>query len=260
LFGRLTSIAFNAEMGRYGAFAEEPAWEYLVLGARSLVAPAFYAAVAATAWWSASFLLRLLALAGPVARSVDSVTTRWSTASARLKLNDPIVMAQALTALGVVAVAAVFWFFWSLIDAWTTNTLGTAPADVLWRLGESNKPQKLAYRAVLTVLFLVFFGGFVRVLALRRRLGTKGGRGPVAALAMVVIMLLVMNELPYRLLWRSFAIRGEYEGARCYVIGEDTSRALLFCPDIAPPRTMVVVKSDPRFRSTGVVERIFNAR
>ena len=80
LFGRLTSIAFNAEMGRYGAFAEESAWEYLVLGARSLVAPAFYAAVAATAWWSASFLLRLLALAGPVARSVDSVTTRWSTA------------------------------------------------------------------------------------------------------------------------------------------------------------------------------------
>ena len=70
------------------------------------------------------------------------------------------------------------------------------------------------YLLALTVLFLVFFGGFVRVLALRRRLGTKGGRGPVAALAMVVIMLLVMNELPYRLLWRSFAIRGEYEGRR----------------------------------------------
>jgi serine/threonine protein kinase len=260
LFGRLTSIAFNAEMGRYGAFAEEPAWEYLVLGARSLVGPAFYVAVAATAWWSASFWLRVLALAGPVARSVDSVTTRWSTAAARLKLNDPIVMAQALTALGVVAVAAVFWFFGSLIDAWTTNNLGTAPADALWRLGESNKQQKLAYRAVLTVLFVVFFLGFVRVLALRRRLGTKAGRGPVATLAMVVIMLLVMNELPYRLLWRSFAIRGEYEGARCYVIGEDTSRALLFCPDIAPPRTMVVAKNDPRFKSSGAVERIFNPR
>jgi predicted Ser/Thr protein kinase len=260
LFGRLTSIAFNAAMGRYGAFAQEPAWEYVVLGARSLVGPAFYVAVAATAWWSASFWLRVLALAGPVARSVDSVTTRWSTAAARLKLNDPIVMAQALTALGVVAVAAVFWFFGSLIDAWTTNNLGTASADVLWRLGDSNKSQKLAYRAVLTVLFVMFFLGFVRVLALRTRLGTKGGRGPVATLAMVVIMLLVMNELPYRLLWRSFAIRGEYDGARCYVIGEDTSRTLLFCPAIAPPRTMVVAKSDSRFRSSGAVERIFNLR
>jgi serine/threonine protein kinase len=259
LFGRLTSIAFNAEMGRYGAFAEEPAWEYLVLGARSLVGPAFYVAVAATAWWSASFWLRVLALAGPVARSVDSVTTRWSTAAARLKLNDPIVMAQALTALGVVAVGGVFWFFRPLINAWA-NTLSTAPTDVLWRLGEGNEDQKLMYRAVLTLLFLVFFGGFVRVLALRRRLGTKGGTGPVAALAMVVIMLLLMNELPYRLLWRAFAIRGEYDGARCYVIGEDESRALLFCPTISPPRTKTVPKNDTRFTSHGVVERIFNPR
>ena len=259
LIGRLTSIAFNAEMGRYGAFAQEPPWEYLVLGARSLVGPAFYAAVAATAWWSGSFLFRVLALAGPVAWSVDRITTRWSTASARLNLNDPIVMAQALTALGVVAVVGVYWGFGSLINAWA-NTLSTASGDVLWRLGEGNAYQKKLYRAVLTVLFLVFFAGFVRVLALRRRLGTKSGTGPVTALAIIVIVLLVMNELPYRILWRSFAIRGEYDGARCYVIGEDTSRALLFCPSIAPPRTMVVAKNDPRFRSTGIVERIFDPR
>jgi protein kinase-like protein len=257
-FGRLTSAAFNLELGRIGAFASESPMEYLVLGARSLVGPAFYAAVAATAWWSATFLFRVMSLMQPVARSVDSVTTRWSTAAARLKLNDPVVMAQALTAVGAIAVVAVFWTFSALIDAWMTD-LSTAPATVLWRLGEGNEQQKLLYRAVLTVLLLVFFAGLLRVLGLRRRLGTHEGKGPVAALAIIVMALLVLNELPYRIMWRASALRGDLEGTRCYVVGEDASRMLLFCPDTEPPRTKVVKRDDPRFRSQGVVEKIFRA-
>ena len=258
-FGRLTSVAYNSEMGRFGPFVTDTTLDYFVLGARSLVAPAFYAAAAATVWWSASFLLRIVALVAPVARTFDSLTTRWINASARLKLNDPIVMAQALTTAGAVAVAVVLWSFAPLISAWATD-LTTAPENVLRRLGASNEHQKLMYRATLTLLFLIFVTGLVHVLGLRRRLGTKGGKGPVVALAIVVVVLLVLNELPYRVMWRSSAVRADFDGARCYVIGDDSIRALLFCPDLPPPRAKVVSKADPRFRSHGVVEKIFNAR
>jgi hypothetical protein len=72
--------------------------------------------------------------------------------------------------------------------------------------------------------------------------------------------LLLLNELPFRILWRPFAVRSEYDGARCYVIGEDAARALLYCPDNVPPRNKVVQKNDPRLHSTGVVENIFSVR
>jgi hypothetical protein len=73
-FGRLTSAAYNAEMSRFGVFASDTFKDYVVLGARSLVGPAVYAAGASMLWWSASFLLRVLVLAGPVARGIGSVT------------------------------------------------------------------------------------------------------------------------------------------------------------------------------------------
>jgi hypothetical protein len=257
--GRLGSAAFNITLGRFDAFAAEPWQVHLVLGARSVVAPLVYATLAMIALWAMSFLLKVLALTSPVARTLDTVTGRWNALAARLNLNEPIVLAQALVMAGAVAIATVVLRFGTLIAAWSEK-ISVASPELLGRLSPANGHEKVLYRAALTVLFLIFSAGLLRVLSLRARLGTRNGRGPLAALAIVVAVLLLLNEVPYRILWKSDAMRSEYDGTRCYVIGQNDTQALLFCPDIAPPRTKVVQKNDSRFRSTGVVENIFTTR
>jgi hypothetical protein len=209
--------------------------------------------------WASPFLLRLLALISPIARTMDTVTGQWNALMARLGLNEPIALAQALSMLGVCAIAGIFWKFSQLIDALISN-ISVAPAELMWRLSPANINEKALFRAVLTLLFLAFGGGLIRVLHLRARLGTRGGRGAVAALAIIVGLLLLMNELPYRTLWKNAAMRTEYNGARCYALGEDATRTLLYCPDAAAPRNRVVQKHDPRLHPTGIVESIFSQR
>jgi predicted Ser/Thr protein kinase len=257
--GRLGSAAFNITLGRFDAFAAEPWQVHFVLGGRSVVAPLVYATLAMIALWVVRFLLRVLALTSPVARTLDTVTGRWNALAARLNLNEPIVLAQALVTAGAIAITVVVLRFGTLITAWTEK-ISIAPPELLARLSPANGPEKVLYRAALTVLFLIFTAGLVRVLSLRARLGTRNGKGPLAALAIIVAVLLLLNEVPYRILWKSDAMRSEYEGARCYVIGQNDTQALLFCPDNAPPRTKVIQKNDSRFRSTGVVENIFTTR
>ena len=259
LLGRLGSAAFNNTLGRFDAFAAEPWQVHLVLGARSVVAPLVYATLAMIALWAMSFLLKVLALTSPVARTLDTVTGRWNALAARLNLNEPIVLAQALVTAGAIAITAVVFRFGSLITAWTEK-ISVASPELLGRLSPANGHEKVLYRAALTVLFVLFSAGLVRVLSLRARLGTRKGKGPLAALAIIVAVLLLLNEVPYRILWKSDAMRSEYDGTRCYVIGQNDTQALLFCPDIAPPRTKVVQKNDSRFRLTGVVENIFTRR
>jgi serine/threonine protein kinase len=259
MLGRLSSLGFNNTLDRFDTFASEPMRTHLVLGIRSLVGPAVYATLGITALWTGRFLLRVLALAPPAARAMDGLTTRWDAVTNRLNLRDPIVLAQALAMLGGVAVVGVLVSFSTLIDAWA-NHVSIAPASLVWRLSPANEDEKVLYRAVLTLLFLAFGAGLVWVLKLRAALGMRKGKGPLVALAFVVGLLFLLNVLPYRILWRSLGVRSEYDGARCYVIGEDPAQALLYCPDSAPPRNKVVQKNDSRFRSTGVVENIFSAR
>jgi serine/threonine protein kinase len=254
--GRINSAAFNATLGRSGAFAWEPAWAYVVWGSRSLVAPCVYAALATIALWAIRFVLRLIALSAPIARRLDGLMGRLRAVARRLTLEDPIVSAQGLAMLGVVALAVVAWRFNGLIRAWGAN-ISTAQPGQLWPLGAENESEKVLYRVVLTVLFVAFGAGLVRVLQLRARLGTRGGIGPVAALVAIVASLLLLNEVPYRILWKSAALRVDYRGSRCYAIGEDPGRWLLYCPDGSPPRNRVVDRIDPDVRTTGVTESIF---
>ena len=257
--GRLGSAAFNITLGRFDAFAAEPWQVHLVLGARSVVAPLVYATLAIITVWVIGFLVKVLALTSPVARTLDTVTGRWNAFAAKLNLNEPIVLAQALVTVGALAIAAVVLRFGNLIAAWSEK-ISVASPELLVRLSPANGHEKVLYRAALTVLFVIFSAGLIRVLNLRARLGTRNGKGPLTALAIIVAVLLLLNELPYRILWKSDAMRSEYDGARCYVIGQNDTQALLFCPDVAPPRTKVVQKNDSRFRLTGVVENIFTTR
>jgi serine/threonine protein kinase len=254
--GRLSSAAFNNTLGRAASFAAEPPLQYVVWGAKSLVAPFGYAAIAIVTVWTALFVMRLLILSPALAQLIGRADARRRALSARLSLADPIVLAQGLTTLGAAAIAAIAWRFNLLIQAWGSS-ISVAPAELLWRLGPANESEKVLYRAALTVLFLAFGAGLIRVVKLRVAQRVRHGGAVFVALVIVVTSLLLLNEAPYRILWKNDAPRVQYQGAQCYVIGEDAARWLLFCPQKEPPRNRVVSRAEPGIRQSGEIENIF---
>jgi hypothetical protein len=252
------SAAFNNTLERTGVFAAERPADYFVWGVRSLVAPTVYALLAVVVFWAARFAVRVLALWAPAARLLSRATRRVHVTAERLGLNDPVNFAQGLASAGFVALVLVVWRFNDLIRAWGAFVSTGDSVDV-WPLSTDNEPEKLLYRAVLTVLLLAFTAGLARVLQLRRQLAMHRGRGSVAAVTGIVICFLLLNEVPYRLMWQNKAYRFAMDGARCYAIGESPAQYLLYCPDAPPPRNRVVSKTDPGLRATGVLENIFTA-
>ncbi|MEO8521989.1 MAG: serine/threonine-protein kinase [Acidobacteriota bacterium] len=256
--GWIISAAFNNTMGRGGAFGTEPPLQYFIWGGKSLVAPIAYAAAALVAVRIVDFGGRVLAKAPAFARLAEDVGTRTGRLAAILSLDEPSTLAQGLATAGAAALGVAAWRFSGLINAWSAK-VSIGPDDVLWRLGPANADEKILYRAVLTMLFVTLGAGLLRVLRLRRVLGRPGRRGGLAALVIVVLSALLMNEAPYRILWHSAAPRGSYFGARCYVIGATPADRLLFCPGLPPPRNRIVRVDDPGFVPAGIVESVFTA-
>ncbi len=254
--GWISSAAFNNTMGRTAAFGAEPLLAHLMWGARSLVAPVVYAAVALIGAWTVEFTGRVLRRTPGLTKVVEELTTRTGRAAAALAFDDAATLAQGLATVGAVSLGLAAWRFASLIGAWSTQ-VSSGPGDLLWRLGPVNADEKILYRALLTGLFVALAAGLVRVVRLRRALGRSESARGVAALAIVLALVLLMNEAPYRILWQNAAPRGTYRGARCYVIGTAADDLLLFCPELAPPRNRIVRAGDPAFLPGGFVESVF---
>ena len=71
------------------------------------------------------------------------------------------------------------------------------------------------------------------------------------------MLTVLLIEVPFRLVWKNEAPRLDVAGERCYVLGEATDEALIFCPDRNPPRNQVIKLTDPAVRRLGTVESIF---
>jgi serine/threonine protein kinase len=258
--GRISSAGYNTTLERAGAFASERPIDDVVWGAKSLVAPCVYAGLAIVFAWAVRFAVRLVALWTPAARRLAAFTRHARAAADRLAMYDPIVLAQGLASLGLLALAVAAWRFNRLMLAWgATISTGPTEAGRLWPLSPDNETERILYRFTLTVLLLLFAAGLARVIQLRRRLGTRRGAGSLGALIAVVVSLLLLIELPYRIFFHSTAMLVDFRGMRCYVIGDDHdgARSLLYCPDSKPPRNTIVDRRDPALRPSGSSESIF---
>jgi hypothetical protein len=255
LLGILSSAAYNITLERPAAFAVEPRLAHFVWGIKSLVAPLVLAALALIATWSGRFVLRIAALWPPLDQWLTQVQRRSRAVADRLSLNDPSVLAQALTTCGILAILLIVWRFGSLISAWTAFINRTQTANLVL-LGPGESDREL-YRQLLTVLLLSMAAGLLRVLRLRRTRRIRRGRGPVVALSAIVAVILLLLETPYRIMWKNDAPRAVLAGERCYVIGDNGREYLVYCPGLSPPRNRVVAKTDPSLKVSGVVESIF---
>jgi Protein kinase domain len=252
-FGWMSCAVYNNTFGRSGAFAAETLFGYFGWGIKSLVAPFVYAVLAILTSGAVVFVLKLLMLVPAASNWHTSARVRVRTIADRLALNDPVMLAQGLASAGLIALLLIVWWFNPLIRAFGAFA-STGDIVRLQPLGSDS--TKLFYRMLLTVLLLGFSAGLLRVLQLRRRLAMQRGKGSVAALTLIVLCLLLLNEVPYRVMWGK-SLRVEYRGARCYVIGESAAEYLLYCPRAAPQRNTILRKADLPQQKENIVENVF---
>jgi len=226
------------------------------MGLRSLLPMILWIGAMTLVWQAAAFALRVLRVFGSIDRAIGQLRLRVRRLSTLVGLNDPIVLAQAIAACGLIALAAVCWRFWNVILAFT-GFVSTSDAARFLPLRSDDLHDVWWYRFSLDAIILVLTVSLVRLVRMRARLRVREGAGGLALVGTVLALAVLMNEVPYRILWQNRFEKIDYSGTRCYIIGEHGDELLAYCPDTAVPRNRTFKRSDPRIRTLGVIESVF---
>ena len=258
LIGLITSMQFNFVFGRDGEFARfgvEPWPAYIGWGLLGVIPVALIMTVSAAGFMGAKFLLGLLALIGPVGRLVRRARDRRHEVAVATGLDRSAVLAQALTGLGIATLVGMSWYYADLIRAFS-SFFNSSPIEQLMPMTDS-APARTQYHIALSLATLAFAFGLYKVMKLRTREKADGGRIAVAMLAAVIVVMVVMNEAPYRTFHHRDLERVDLAGARCYISGESGDEVLVLCPGREPPRNSVVHKDDKRLERLKNKENVF---
>jgi hypothetical protein len=256
--GFITTIHFNGVFGRDGQFARfgrEPWLSYIGWGLLAVIPVLVVMTLAAAIILATRYVAGLVALIGPVGRLARRVRAAALGAVQAAGLDSASVLAQTLTGLAIATLALFIWRYADLIRAWS-SFFNSSPIAQLMPMTDS-APARNEYHIELSVMTLVFGYGFSRVVALRRRGGARDGRLAVVMLGVIVAIIGLMNETPYRAFQRRDFERVDLAGSRCYITGESGDEFLVLCPGSAPPRNRTVRRDDPRLRRLGIIENVF---
>jgi hypothetical protein len=256
--GFIATVGFNTTFGRDGGnarFGIEPWPAYFIWGARALFPSLVIMTVAALAAVAVRFALSLLVAIGPFAEAYDRVRRRMRDGFVRAGLDKPAALGQALCGLGVATIAVILMRHAQLVNAWT-GFFNTSDIARLWPMRESTL-ERLYYHVQLDIATLAFAFGLVKVLQLRRARGSHEGTAAIAMLASVIVVMVLLNEWPYRTFSHREFERVEYAGSRCYITGQSGDELLVLCPSNPAPRNRVVKRTDPALSRTGIIENVF---
>jgi predicted Ser/Thr protein kinase len=254
LLGIVTSAAFNLTIGRSLAYSHETVFTWWKFGLMALVPGAVQVIFVVLAWKLAAALWRLLTrLAHPAAKLADTTRERTHAIAVRSGLDDADTAAQALLAAQILSIALFWWYFRDIFSAAISFIDSAAPADI-----EPLRPEHLVhhqlYNVTMALMILAMSVGAHRIIKLR-------GRVPGAPHASIMFVFgvigvsLVLLVFPYRLIWKNDFDVANYGGSRCYVLGEQPTKSLVYCPNDPVPRVKEVPPSD--LRPSGIKESIY---
>ncbi|HUK36110.1 MAG TPA: serine/threonine-protein kinase [Vicinamibacterales bacterium] len=259
VLGFIETQVFNTTLGRVAPFDRESAAVWLEMGIRGLVAPLFYTLALFVIFAAVKFVVRVLSLSRGIEHLLTTGVTRTTRLSARLGLEDPSVLSQAVAGIGLVVLAVVIRHFWPFISAFATASISTQPASrflPLQPVGLYRLDAQL-YRVVLTALVVGFALSLARVRRLRAARAVSDGAVPAAVVGLMLVTAILLCQAPYRILWKNESPRLDVAGERCYQIGESGESLLIHCPDRQPPRNRIVTKDNPSVHPTGIIQNIF---
>ena len=73
----------------------------------------------------------------------------------------------------------------------------------------------------------------------------------------VVVVSMWFLYCPYRVLLQNKFEAVNWNGTECYILGEHSVDALLFCPGIEPPRNRVIPKNSRSLKRLGRLESVY---
>ena len=249
---------FNETLGRTPPFDHESPIVWLTTGRQSVVPLMVYAALILLALWAAKFGLSALRLSRRVDELITTGERRTRDLSSRLGFNDPLRFAQACAALGIVALGIVSWRYGRVLEAVMTRSISTVPLDRILPLRPGHREDTTSYRVVISALMLAFGFAAYRVAQIRARHPSRRGGGALLLAALPLVAAVGIGVLPYRLMFNNNFDRLDYDGQRCYLLGESNDQSLIHCPELSPPRNRVISRGDPAAQRPGINESIFS--
>ena len=255
--GLLNTAAFNKTLGR-GDFATDTVWDWWLWGLRASIGPAWILIVACAG--SALFVMArkvVLGLSSTVARFDKACGTALARRARRLGLDDSRTLGSWFIVLSTTTLIAAWWHFLPLSLALTVPPSISTP-ERLALLSPASTTYHDTYRSVFSGLAVfTIAGGYtvLKVAARKRQTVSPAIRaGGIAVIALSVASL----DFPYRLLRHNNTFEAvNWNGTACYVIGERAEDALLFCPELVPPRNRVVQKRSGNLQRLGRSESLF---
>ncbi len=254
--GYIESFGFNQTLGRVAPFNGDSFATWVEMGLRAFVTPLVYMIAVFVVLAAVRFFVRLLSLSRGIEHLLTTGATHTARFGARLGLNDPLVLGQAVAGLGLIALVVAVWAFYPFLSGVASVSISDFPAQKYSALQPANSTRHF-YRFIFTVLTAGLSLAAVRIQRLRATQTVRNGGGGLAIVAAMIVVSLVMCQLPYRIVSKSDMPRLDVAGERCYAIGSTTDELLLHCPDRQPPRNRVVKRNDPAVRDTGIRQNIF---
>ena len=155
--------------------------------------------------------------------------------------------------LQILTVAGVIWGFRFLLQAFFLKVNDAEVAD-LARL-DSGSPEVLVYRLVLSVVLAAMIAAWYRLLVRPTLPGAISSPTIAAGMALILLVLLLI-EVPYRIMHSNTLPLRTYNDLICFEVGSRNGRSelLLYCPEKAAPRNVVVSASHPGLKLKGTGE------
>ena len=256
--GAINSKYYNSFVLGRENFVDESIWEWTYWGAKSLTAPLVLFMIIYLGLSLLLVIRRLLLGVSASARRLDDAAHELGR---RLRIHE-VSMASGWALLTASTVLAALWWLclpmWLAIMGLYPHDISDAPADKLQFLAPDQFFAREDYRVWFTWSTIVSGAVWVPVMRLARRTGQRVNRMMLFGGAVVFTLSFLLLDVPFRAFSQNKLETATWNGRSCYVLGERGTDLLVFCPELAPPRSHTVPKDTVGLRRLGVMEKVFD--
>jgi hypothetical protein len=194
----------------------------------------------------------------PLRRWCDPVIGRIRRVVEPIQTTPTAMLAPGLLLAQLIGLGLLVWRFQSIMNGLDSFLTRQSPGD-LWGLGPQNHGDQNLLTILLPAYLLVFGVAWYWQFKRGRERNEPDGR-TWAGIAVLAFSVVFFQVTPFRVMYQNKAERVAYKSERCYLVGQQTNEALLFCPQRAsPPLDQIVNINDPDLRREGLYESIFSA-
>jgi len=255
--GALTSQWTDVALARSG-FTNETIIDWLVWGRLASFGPVIVLFMVAVPLAALVVVRRVVVAVSSHARRLDERARRQlRTLAHRARLDEAMVLGSVALIASTVAILVAIWYFAPLLNTLLAVPLQMGTDEQLRMFSRDFVADHNRYRYIFALVVLFTVAVWYPVLKRIQKGQTMHWGIAVAGIGATCFALALLH-FPYRLMYfTDQMVAVEWNGSRCYMIGERGDQDLLFCATLPPPRNRIVAKSDPRLVPLGIRESMF---